>query len=46
MFSIVKVARGQRVPGSLFARSRGGGGGVKMRDPVNEVIEPQYPNSS
>ena len=33
MFSIIKVARDQTQPGSLFARSRGG----KMRDPGNEV---------
>ena len=32
MFSIVKAARDQRVPGSLLARQGG-----KMRDPGNEV---------
>ena len=33
MFSIVKLARDQRVPGSLLARLRGG----KMRDHGNKV---------
>ena len=33
MFSIVKAARDQHVPGSLLSRLRGG----KMRDPGNEV---------